>query len=545
MGQNFSGWAKIKITAPRDTIITLKFAERLFDNGMIDPSTTGPAATKVVQTDTYICKGKDEEIWEPRFTYHGFRYVEMTGLPGEPTLDNIEGIVVHTAVESSGKFICSDEMINKIQKTALWTELTNLHGIPTDCPHRERCGWLGDALITAEMTIYNFDMALFWAKFLEDINTTRRGELPQNIAPGKRLCGAKPDWQMAYILVPWFLYLYYGDKRILEQHYVGMKQLMDHLESISENHIVPDGFGDWCEPGNILFPENTDPLITTTAFYFYSAKIMSRIAEIMEDKNQDYDQLATKIKPAFIKKFYNKKKKTFGSQCADSIALKFNLVPEGGEQTIADSLSKNIMEKYNCHFSTGIFGIRYLYQILANFGYEKEALKLINQTTAPSLGHTFSLGATTLWERIPLNDEAAKLCKASLNHPMQGGFTAWFYQGLGGIELDPENPGFKHFFLKPQLTDELDFVEVEFNSIRGLISSMWKNEDNKFKWQIIIPVNCSATVYFPSDSMNRIFIDSKCIKELSDIELIEKAGNYCVFKLPSGEYNFERERSKR
>ena len=540
MGQNFSGWAKIKITASEGTVITLKFAERLFDNGMIDPSTTGPAATKVVQTDTYICKGNGEEIWEPRFTYHGFRYVEMTGLPTEAELNNIEGIVVHTAVESSGKFICSDEMINKIQKAALWTELTNLHGIPTDCPHRERCGWLGDALITTEMTIYNFDMALFWSKFLEDINTTRRGELPQNIAPGKRLCGAKPDWQMAYILVPWFLYLYYGDKRILRRHYSGMKQLMDHLKSVSENYIVPDGFGDWCEPGNIFFPENTDPLITTTAFYYYSSKIMSKIANTLEDQEQNYDKLSSKIKSAFIEKFYNKKTKTFGSQCADSIALQFNLIPEECEQGIADSLSKDIMEKHNCHFSTGIFGIRYLYWALANFGYEKETLKLINQTTAPSLGHTFSLGATTLWERIPIDDEAAKLCKASLNHPMQGGFTAWFYQGLGGIEPDPENPGFKHFFLRPQLTAELEFAEVEFNSARGLISSKWKNESGNFQWRIKIPVNSSATVYFPSDKPDKIFINGKSILELSDIELIEATGKRCVFKLHSGEYNFER-----
>ena len=198
------------------------------------------------------------------------------------------------------------------------------------------------------------------------------------------------------------------------------------------------------------------------------------------------------------------------------------------------------MEKHNCHFTTGIFGIRYLYHILANFGYEKETVQLINQTTAPSLGYIFSHGATTLWESIPLNDKTVKRYKASLNHPMQGGFTAWFYQGIGGIAPDPENPGFKHFFLKPQLTDELEFAEVEFNSIRGLISSKWKNENNNFHWEIKIPVNSSATIDFPASDINEIFDNGRPIKEISDIEFLKKKGKYCVFKLLSGEYNLER-----
>jgi len=537
MGQNFSGWVKLKIEASAGTIVYLRFAERLFDDGMIDPSTTGPGATKVVQTCTYICKGDGEEIWEPRFTYHGFQYVELTGLSFEPSLETIEGVVVHTAVKSSGKFNCSDKMINRIHEAALWTELTNLHGVATDCPHRERCGWLGDALITAEMTIYNFDMVLFWSKFIEDIETTRRGKLPQNITPGKRLCGAKPDWQMAYILVPWYLYVYYGDKRILEQHYDGMKLLMDHFQKSSEDHTLPDGFGDWCEPGNI-WPKNTDPLLTTTAFYYHVAGIMRNIAEVVGDNKQNYDELSSDIKSAFLNKFYDEDKKTFGSQCADSMALMFDLVPKGCGQRIADSIAKDVMEKHDCHFTTGIFGIRYLYWALANYGYEKEAVQLINQTTAPSLGHIFSLGATTIWERIPLDDEMAKLCKSSLNHPMQGGFTAWFYQGICGIEADPENPGFKHFFLRPQLTEQLEFAEAEFNSIHGLILSKWSNKNDEFHWKIVVPVNSSATVYFPALEMSKIFDSGKSLTESSDIEFIKKEGRNCVFKISSGEYNF-------
>ena len=536
MGQNFSGWVKLKVNAPEGTVVKLKFVERLFDNGMIDTSTTGDFATKVVQTDTYICKGNGEEKWEPKFTYHGFQFVELTGLPYEPSLETIEGIVVHTAVKTSGKFYCSNKMINKIQKAALWTELTNLHGVPTDCPHRERCGWLGDVLVTAEMTNFNFDMALFWTKYIEDIETTRRGGLPQNIAPGKRLCGAKSDWQMAYILAPWFLYLYYGDKKILEQHYDGMKLLMKHFSDISNQFLLPDGYGDWCEPGNFL-PENTDPILTTTAFYYHVAEIMSQIAAVLDDDTQEFDQLSSEIKTAFIKKFYKEDDRTFGSQCADSMALNFKLFPKNDEEKIAKNLMENVMQKYDCHFSTGIFGQRFLYWALANYGYEKETLQLLNQTTAPSHGHIFSAGATTLWERIPISEKDLNPEDASWNHPMQAGFVVWFYQGIGGIIPDPENPGFKHFYLRPQLTTILDFAETEFDSVQGLISSNWKNENEKFQWEIKVPVNSSATVYFPATNMNEIFENEKSINGISEFEFIKQDGKNCVFKICSGEYN--------
>ncbi|MFC1558752.1 family 78 glycoside hydrolase catalytic domain, partial [candidate division KSB1 bacterium] len=199
MGQNFSGWVKLKVQAEKGVEIQLRFAEWLNDDGTIDPASTGFYATGVVQTDKYICKGEGVEVWEPCFTYHGFQYVEVTGFPGTPALENIEGVVVFTSVEKTGEFECSDEMINRIHRTALWTEIGNMHSIPTDCPHRERCGWLGDAFLTSDMTIYNFNTATFWAKFIRDIDTMRRGGVPDNIAPGRRSGGSDPDWGAAFI----------------------------------------------------------------------------------------------------------------------------------------------------------------------------------------------------------------------------------------------------------------------------------------------------------------------------------------------------------
>jgi len=210
MGQNFAGWAKLKLRAEKGTSIQLRFAEWLNVDGTIDPGSTGVYATDVVQTDKYIAKGQGVEIWEPRFTYHGFRYIEMTGFPGKPAMEDLEGIVVHTDVESTGEFKCSDEMLNRLHKTALWTEVSNMHSIPTDCPHREKCGWLGDAFLTSDMTIYNFNTALFWSKFIRDIETSRRGNVPANIAPGRRMGGKDPDWGAAFIQLPYQLFYITG-----------------------------------------------------------------------------------------------------------------------------------------------------------------------------------------------------------------------------------------------------------------------------------------------------------------------------------------------
>ncbi len=530
MGQNFSGWAKLKVKAERGTKITLRFVERLHQDGTIDATTTGAQATKVIQTLTYICKGGAEEIYEPRFTYFGFRYVEMTGYPGKPSLENLEGVVVHTDVQPTGNFICSDDMINKLHAAALWTQLTNLHGIPTDCPHREKCGWLGDAHITAEMTMYNFDMAQFWKKFVEDIETTRRGKLPYNIAPGKRLCLDNPDWQVAFIIIPYFLYLYYGEEKVLKTHYAGMKQLADYLAEISENYIIKKGFGDWCEPGT-LNPKSTPVALTSTAFYFFAIKMMSKIADVIGKKDDAnfFNELREKIKQAFINKFYDAKKNTFGSQCGNSMALYLKLFPKGDAEKIAAQLAKDVADNFNHHVSTGIFGTRYLFRALAEYGYEDVALKLLNQTSAPSLGHTFKLGMTTFVERLPMSDANFYEQTSSLNHPMTGAFTAWFYQGIGGIVPDENAPGFKHFYLKPQMTKVLNFADVEFDSPYGKIISKWKNAGGKFIWEIVVPENTRATVYFPTKDFTKIKSENNEVKINED----------CAAKLFHGRYNFE------
>ncbi|MCS6950882.1 MAG: family 78 glycoside hydrolase catalytic domain, partial [bacterium] len=452
-GQNFAGWARLRVQAPAGTTITLRFAEALHSDGTLNPESTGVFATYVVQTDRYTCKGEGVEVWEPRFTYHGFRYVEMTGYPDTPTPDMLEGVVVHTAVQPAGTFECSDEMLNRIHRTALWTEVSNLHSVPTDCPHRERCGWLGDAHVSAEMTIYNFEMANFWAKYLQDIETslTERG-LPTFVAPGKRKIGeASPDWGTAIVQIPWYLYLYYGDTHVLERHYPTMKRWVEHLESISEGYIVSAGLGDWCAPGSVS--GNTPIPITSTAVFYLDATLMAKIAHVLgrEEDHQRFSDLAQQVRLAFTERFYDKQNHTFGSQAADAIALAWGLAPEGEEQAIADSLARDVMENHRGHHSTGILGSRYLYWALSEYGHGDVAMTILHQQDYPSIGNLFMLGATTFWEYWGESHIDEQEGPRSYNHPMQGGFDAWFFYGIAGIRPSEEGAGFKRIILQPHI----------------------------------------------------------------------------------------------
>ncbi len=358
MGQNFAGWARLKVKAKKGTGIMLRFGEWIESEGLVNFDSTGHFATGVIQSDMYICKGSGLEIWEPRFTYHGFRYVEMTSYPCRPTLNMLEGIVVRTSVKQDGQFTCSDELINRVHRTVLWTEESNLHSIPSDCPHRERSGWLGDAHVSVEMSIYNYGMAQFWRKFVRDIETTSdlKDGVPAAVAPGKRKVGKPPDWGVATILLPWYQYLYYDDQRLLEEHYDYMVRFCDYFYRLSDNWIVSAGLGDWCDPvaypgaeriGGGGKPQNTSPALTSTAYFYVSAKIMKEVASLLarqKDANKHL-QWALEIKKAFNDRFYDKKTKHYGSQTAAGLALYMVLVPEGEEKEVAQRLARDVRER--------------------------------------------------------------------------------------------------------------------------------------------------------------------------------------------------------
>ena len=561
MGQNFAGWARLKVKASAGTAIKLRFAEVLAPDGSIDPASTGPDATGVVQTDIYVCKGDGTEIWEPRFTYHGFRYVEMTGFAGKPSLDNLEGIVVHTAVEPAGHFQCSDEMLNRIHQAAIWTQVSNLHGVPTDCPARERCGWLGDTHVAAEMSIYNFDMALFWTKYIGDINTAASGQyqttrygtgfhirhigtkqagIPTMIAPGRRgRAEASPDWGTATVQLPWYIYLYYGDEYILRRHYSSMKQWADHLNNLAENGIVSQGLGDWCPPGGNSKMECPIPL-TSTAYYYFDVKILADTAEILgkTDDAANYRNLAADIRTAFINRFFDAEQATYGCQTADAFALYLALVPKGRGAAIADRLARNVVEKHDGHLSTGIHGLRHLFWALSLYGHDDVAYRVLTQTTFPGFADMFARGATTLWETMMPPRSDGRLPDGSHNHPMQGGFDAWFYSGIAGINPMPESPGFKHVALYPNLINQLQWADASYRSIYGLIESRWQNEDGNFQWYITIPPNTTATVLVPAADVETITESGVPAAKAEGVRFRGMEYNCATFSVEAGRYRF-------
>jgi len=329
LGQNFSGWIKLTLlNPPAGRTITLTFAETINAAREIDTASTGVFATGVEQIDTYICAGRTVETWQPRFTYHGFRYVKISNWPGIPTVQNLTGVVVHTDLPRAGSFECSDERLNRVHQMAVWTHRSNIHSIPEDCPARERCGWLGDAHLVCDYSFYNFYGKTFWEKYLDDIETNRslHGGLPGNIAPGKRLDNpGKPDWMAAMILLPWKLYSFYGDQAILTKHHDGMKSVLDHFQKISQDGILDGGYGDWCDPQKSTYPTYTPWPVTSTAWFYECTRIMAQIDTLLgsTDSAAAYRTWCQTIRRAFIERFYDTSRHNFGSQTADVLAMQF------------------------------------------------------------------------------------------------------------------------------------------------------------------------------------------------------------------------------
>ncbi len=548
MGQNFAGWAKLKIKAARGTEIQLRFAEWLGQNGMIDPGSTGLYATGVVQTDKYICNGNGIETWEPRFTDHGFQYVEMTGFPGIPDKNNIEGIIVHTYLRKTGEFTCSDQRFNKLHSTAIWTETSNLQSIPTDCPHRERCGWLGDAFLTSDMTMFNFSAASFWTRFIRDIETSRRGDIPTNIAPGRRTGGKDPDWGAAYIQLPWNMYLYYGDSSVINEHYAGMAHFMSYLQNIARNFIIYQGIGSLFPPGRIMADE-TPVEFTSTALFYFCALTMSEMASVTgrEENSKNYELLARKIKTSFNEKFYDSSVKSYGGQENNVLALAFGLVPDDEAENVAENLNNDVVITHSYHMDEGVFGSRFICQVLGKYGYGETVRKMLDSDTYPGYGYLFSRGATTFWENwgeLKFEDRDARGDDRSKNHPFRGGFDAWFYSGLAGINPDPADPGFRHILFRPQLTNVLDSAGATFNSVCGLISSKWQNRPGSFIWSVSVPANCTATIYIPASDPDSVYEGNMPASQSEGVRFLRSTANRVSYEIGSGDYIFRVNKTK-
>ncbi len=484
----------------------------------------------------------------PRFTYHGFRYVEVTGLSGEAELEQIEGAVVHTSAERTASFECSDCMLNRIYSAAIWTIRGNIHGIPTDCPHRERCGWTGDAHIMAETVNINFGMANFWRKYVRDIETSFHNGLPTNVAPGRRMKTiARPDWGAAIVLIPWYNYRHYRDVGILKENYEHMKRYVEYLGSIAKDGIITKGYGDWYDPPlegpearSIPMPKHTPVPLTSTAYYYLTSSITAEVAGLLDKSGEErrYRELAEKVKRDFNERFYEAESSTYGSQTADAIALSTGLAEPANSREVVESLIEDIVKEHDCHFTVGMHGRKYLHEVLSDKGYGYISEKILRNKDYPSIGYLFSLGATTLWENWSTTANHAGAPR-SHNHPMNTSFATWFHRCLGGIRAGKEGWCSGHFIIKPDVRNHLKFVKAACQSPYGKVSSYWCVEGDRFRLSIEVPVNTSAKVYVPAVSAKEVTESGLNPKERNAVEYIGMEGELAVYGVGGGCYNFE------
>lgn len=502
MGQNFSGWVRIRLRATAGSCIRLRYAEALATDGMVDTASTGFFATGVEQVDSYTCKGGEEELWEPRFTYHGFRYVEVVGWPGEIEAEAITGVVVHTALEQAGFFECSDDRLNQLHHIALWTHRSNIHGFPEDCPVRERCGWLGDAHIICDYSFFNYAGDLFWEKYIGDIESARllNNGLPPMIAPGRRTGGtASPDWMAAMLIVPWTHYVFYGRRTVLERIWDGMCAVLKHFETLAKDGLLYEGLGDWFDPGESARPSNTPPVKTSTLIFGQCAQILSKVSTILGHRQEalHYAGLAAQIRSAFRSAFYDCNRHDFGSQTANAMALALGYCEPEETRLVAATLANDVRQLHKDHLSVGIMGMKYLFESLTRHGHGATALALMHQDTYPGFGDLIAKGATTLWEYWGEPEVDALHGARSLNHPMMGGYDSWFYNTLAGIRPSADHPGFRRFFLEPHPLPGLDWVKVTYDCPHGRITSEWRNENATFSWDIVVPEETVALARLP------------------------------------------------
>jgi alpha-L-rhamnosidase len=543
-GQNFSGWCRLKVSGPAGSRVTLKHAEVLHDDGTVNQENLRSAKA----TDVYVLKGKGAETYEPRFTYHGFRYVQVEGFPGKPDLDSLLGCVVHTDFEPHGSFQCSNPLINQIWKNAYWGYKTNFHSVPTDCPQRdERQGWMADGHMTADMGFYNFDMGPGYAKWLRDMQDAEGedGAVPDTVPHIWGTNPGDPMWAAAYPFVAWDLYRHTGDMRILAQHYPGIRKYVDLLaREAKDTYILSrNNYGDWV--GVVDTPKD---LISTGGFYRCSW-IVARMAEILGNRTdaKKYDALCAKIADAFNKKFFDPKTNNYGnaSQYSNAWPLYLGIVSQDKHKAVVDNLINDIMVTRKGHLSTGFLGARYLLEVLCNEGRADVAYTIVTQKDYPGWGYMIEKGATTVWE---LWTYSVGNGMNSHNHPAFGFVNGWFYQALAGITpIAQPMGGFEGFEIRPHVVGDLTWAKASVDTVRGPVVSSWARTDDGIKLDVTIPGNSGAVVCVPkvgqkyfkiTESGRTVWENGRPVPGAPGIKAFLDSGDWIEFDCGAGSYAF-------
>lgn len=572
LGQNFAGNIRLKVKGQAGDKIVLKYGEVLFPNGDLMTENLRMARA----TDTYILKGDPNgETYMPRFTYHGFQYVEVSGFKEKPSLDAITGVVLTSSTPEVGSFTTDNKMINQLYHNITWTQRSNYFDVPTDCPQRdERLGWTGDAQAYVKSATFNTDISAFFTKWLVDLNDAQRADDTYPIyapAPNLRTTDTySPGWSEAGIICPYTIYKTYGDTRVIKKFWPNMQAYLKFLEQKSKGEYVfkeasfedispKGGFGDWLSVG-----KKTPPDMLATMYYAYVSSMMAEMAKAI-GKNEDaekYELIFSKIKEAFLKHYADAdgKFKTNAAAYGDGKGyVDGEMGFEGSTQTAyanaiyMDLLNPNLQEKAGNwlveliennggKLSTGFLGVKPLLPALSETEHSDEAYKLLLSTTYPSWGFEVINGANTIWERwnsyIKGEGFTNNAGMNSFNHYAFGSINEWFFGNAAGIKVD--EPGFKTFIIKPEIAKEgIGYVQAKYHSINGEIVSSWKKVGDHINMQIIVPVNTKASVFIPTTQPTQVMENDNLIKNQKDVKWVDFKNGYLNIELGSGTYNFQ------
>jgi alpha-L-rhamnosidase len=546
LGQNMVGWCRLRVRGPRGATVSLRHAETLKPDGTLYLDNIRSAQV----TDTYTLKGGATEVYEPRFTYHGFRFVEVTGFPGMPGLNDLEGRVVNDDLESAGEFSCSEPLVNRIYQNIRWGVRGNYRSLPTDCPQRdERQGWLGDRSAESKGETYLFHTAALYSKWLQDMADAQKesGSVPDVCPSYWPIYSDNVTWPSSTVIIPSALREQFGDLRVIEQHYDSAKKWMDYMGSFVTNGIIErDSYGDWCvPPENPKLIHSEDPQRKTnkgllaTAYFYHDALWMVQYARQLgkTEDAQRFTTLADDLKAAFNRTFWKADTGQYdnGSQTSCVLPLAFGLVPEAQRQQVFSHLVNKIRDESLGHIGTGLIGGQWLLRVLSDNGRPDLAWQIATQRAYPSWGYMVEQGATTIWELW--NGNTADPAMNSGNHVMLvGDLCTWLHEYLAGIRPDPAQPGFRHILLKPEPVGQLRHARATHHSPFGLIASDWRITPKQFAWDVTVPVNTTATICVPVGEADAIKIGGTVARHARGVTFVKTEDGRSVFEAGSGKY---------
>jgi alpha-L-rhamnosidase len=558
MGQNMVGWVRLKVSGPRGTTVTLRHAEVLDAQGNFYTQNL----RKAQQTIRYTLRGGGTEIFEPHFTFQGFRYVAVEGYPGRVTPESLTGVVVHSDIGRSSEFETSNALINQLQHNIVWGQKGNFVDVPTDCPQRdERLGWTGDAQAFTPTAVFNANVAGFFAKWLKDLGADQYADgavpwvVPEVLtsAPlaslGVTRTSGVAGWSDAATIIPWHLYLAYADRRVLEEQYDSMVKWVAYEQQRAGDELIWKGdfqFGDWLDffsaAKHTRFGSTSTDMIAT-AYFAHSTEILRRAAEVLgkHDDVTRYTELLKHITAAFQARFVTPEGVVAeGTQTAYVLALDFDLLPESLRPLAAARLARDVRERG--HLTTGFLGTPRLLAVLTRFGYLKEAYALLNREDFPSWLYPVKQGATTIWERwdsLKPDGSFEDDSMNSFNHYAYGAVGDWMYSVMAGITIDPAMPGYKHFLIQPRPGGGFTYVKASHQSPYGTISSTWRITNSVMEVLVEVPANSEATVRLPGARVGTVSESATPLADAEGVGAVAQKDGFVQLELVSGQYRFK------